>query len=160
MNAISRDIETLYRDRYAVFVRTLAGVTRDWESARDAVQDGFARALSGAHQFRAEGSLEAWVWRICLNQAKNSRRERPTVPFDETDEPLPLPPFESDFELADALRALSPKRRLVVFLRHFAGLSYEEIAAATGMRPGTVAATLNKAHATLAAALEPQEVLR
>jgi len=42
----------------------------------------------------------------------------------------------------------------VVFLRFFADLSYAEIAQATGMAEGTVAATLSRARTDLAALLQ------
>lgn len=51
--------------------------------------------------------------------------------------------------LAAAIRSLPPKRRLVLFLRYFAGFSYAEIAAALDISEGTVAATLAQAHAAL-----------
>jgi RNA polymerase sigma factor (sigma-70 family) len=60
--------------------------------------------------------------------------------------------------LADALRALPPKRRLVVFLRYFADLSYADIAGICGTSEGTVAATLAHAHESLHEALAEEEV--
>ena len=42
----------------------------------------------------------------------------------------------------------------MVFLRYYADLSYDQIAEALGVRPGTVAASLNAAHATLRRNLE------
>ena len=59
----------------------------------------------------------------------------------------------SDPVLSAALRALPPRRRLVVFLRYFADLSYPEIADVLGISEGTVAATLHKARAALRNAL-------
>jgi RNA polymerase sigma factor (sigma-70 family) len=58
------------------------------------------------------------------------------------------------------LRSLPPRRRLVVFLRHYADLSYAEIASACGIAEGTVAATLAQARADLAAALDRKELER
>ena len=48
-----------------------------------------------------------------------------------------------------ALGALSPQRRLVVFLHYYAGFSYAEIAEAVGISEGTVGATLTKARELL-----------
>ena len=42
----------------------LTTVCRDREAARDAVQEAFAVALGKRRQYRGEGSLEAWVWRL------------------------------------------------------------------------------------------------
>ena len=150
------DLEALYRRRHAVFVRTLAGVLGDIEAAADAVQEGFARALTRIDQFRGEGSLEGWVWQICLNQARKAKRVTSTLALEQADAVV-IPPLEFDPDLHDAVRMLPPKRRLVVFLRYFADLSYDEIAYVTGMRLGTVSATLNKAHEELATQLTLQE---
>ena len=106
-----------------------------------------ARALRSKDDFRG-GSLEAWVWRIALRAALDGRRRNGAlVRFPEP----ALPEPERDPELAQAIRALSPRRRLIVFLRYFADFSYEQIAAACDVSEGTVAATLAQAHETLAA---------
>jgi len=68
-----------------------------------------------------------------------------------------LPEPERDPRLDAALRALSPRRRLVVFLGYFAGLSYAEIAAAIEIAEGTVAATLAQARDELHAHLVREE---
>ena len=56
---------------------------------------------------------------------------------------------ERDPALAAAIRSLTPRRRVVVFLRYFADFSYAEIAEALGISEGTVAATLAQARAAL-----------
>jgi RNA polymerase sigma-70 factor (ECF subfamily) len=61
---------------------------------------------------------------------------------------------EADPELAEALKALPPRRRLIVFLRYFGDLSYGEIAELCGISEGTVAATLAQAHSSLKPTLE------
>jgi RNA polymerase sigma factor (sigma-70 family) len=63
---------------------------------------------------------------------------------------------ERDPALARAVRALPARRRLLVFLRYYADLSYAEIAAAAGVSEGTVAATLAQARESLLAALEKE----
>jgi RNA polymerase sigma factor (sigma-70 family) len=65
---------------------------------------------------------------------------------------------ERDPALAAAVRSLTPRRRLVVFLRYFAEFSYSEIAEALEISEGTVAATLAQAHAALQRELSPREV--
>jgi RNA polymerase sigma factor (sigma-70 family) len=63
---------------------------------------------------------------------------------------------ERDPALADALRALPPKRRLIVFLHYFADLSYKQIAHACGVQEGTVGATLAQARAALEEQLQEE----
>jgi RNA polymerase sigma-70 factor (ECF subfamily) len=148
-------IEELYRRRHSAFWNVIAAVTRDREAAQDVVQEAFARAFTKRRQLRDPDALEPWVWRIALRVARE-RAGRPTVALDEAFEPALLAP-ERDPDLAAALRALAPRRRLVVFLRYFAGLSYAEIAAATEIAEGTVAATLSQAHDELLAHLTREE---
>lgn len=129
----------------------LTTVCRDREAARDAVQEAFAVALGKRRQYRGEGSLEAWVWKIALRLAAGQRPGSSKAFTDKLEPVLPRP--ESDPELAEAIRSLSPRRRLFVFLRYFADLSYDEIAEACGVSRGTVAATLAHAHGELATRL-------
>ena len=58
---------------------------------------------------------------------------------------------------ADALRALPPRRRLIFFLRYFANMSYQEIAAVCEISEGTVAASLAQARATVVEALNESQ---
>jgi RNA polymerase sigma-70 factor (ECF subfamily) len=151
VDARAQAIEELYRSRYVSFRNALATITGSRDSARDAVQEAFARALADRKQWRGDGPLEAWVWRIALRLAvAQARRHEP--PLNGGLDPQVVDPAR-DPELAAALRALPPRRRLVVFLRYFGDLSYEQIAEVCGISPGTVAATLARAHAVLAQAL-------
>lgn len=160
MNPISdRDIEHLYAERGPTFRRTLAHIAGSVEAGDDALQDGFAKALVNRAQFRGDGSLEAWVWRICINEARDARGKPTSLPLEDAAH-LTAPAIERDPALAAAIRGLPSRRRLVVFLRYFADMSYDEIAGATGMRSGTVAATLNKARETLLDAISTTEVIR
>jgi RNA polymerase sigma-70 factor, ECF subfamily len=145
------ELERLYRERYAGFRAALATVTGSYDTARDATQEGFARALANLHQFKG-GSLAAWVWTIAYNAALEGRAGREVAGEVE----VQLVDQASDPELAAALRQLSPRRRLIVFLRYFADLSYAEIADVCDVSLGTVAATLAQAKETLAALLDTE----
>jgi RNA polymerase sigma factor (sigma-70 family) len=148
---LARELEALYRSSYARLCNTLVTVTGSRERAREAVQEAFAQALAGRSQFRREGPLEAWVWRIALRAGARLRGRAETLPFDSLDPAIFDP--ERDPELAAAVRMLPPRRRLIVFLRYFGGLSYAEIALVCGISEGTVGAALARAHATLRDAL-------
>ena len=153
MESHAARIERVYRERYVGFRNALATVTGDSDSARDAVQEGFARALRSARAFRGDGPIEAWVWKICLRSALELRGGGSgDAPLDDVDSRLVDP--GRDPELAEALRRLPARRRLIVFLRYFADLSYAEIAAACDVSEGTVAATLAQARASLAEQLQ------
>jgi RNA polymerase sigma-70 factor, ECF subfamily len=147
-----RELEQLYSERYVSFRNALATVTGSRESARDAVQETFARALARREQYRGDAPLAAWVWKIALRVALEKRRRPHSLQLDESVDPA-LPEPERDPELAAALRRLSPRRRLIVFLRYFGDFSYAEIAAACDVSEGTIAASLAQAHAELRAVL-------
>jgi RNA polymerase sigma-70 factor (ECF subfamily) len=148
-----RALEELYRARYHRFLRVAEAVAGDVERGRDAVQEGFARAIRHRNDFRGDGSLESWVWTCVLNAARAplGRRETLGKTLDEFPQPA-LGAVESGigFLLAD----LPERQRLVLFLRYYADLDYQAIADALGVQSGTVGATLNKAHATLRRRLE------
>jgi RNA polymerase sigma factor (sigma-70 family) len=145
-------IERLYREQAGAFTRMAAAIAGPAACA-DAVQDGFARAYARRATFRGDGSLSAWVWRIVLRAALDAQGVPQTAPLEDAIDPrLPFP--ERDPDLAAAVRALSPQRRLVVFLRYFADLPLAEIAQILGLAEGTVSATLAQARSQLRAALE------
>jgi len=149
-------IEALYRERYGRFRDVVTTITGDRESAHDVVQESFARALRKRRSFRGEGPLEAWVWRITLRTAREQAGRRPGVSLNGA-LPAELVEPQRDPALAEALRTLPPKRRLIVFLRYFADLSYEQIAELCGVSEGTVGATLAQARASLEQQLREEE---
>jgi RNA polymerase sigma-70 factor (ECF subfamily) len=155
------ELEALYRERYAGFRSALATVVGSYDEARDVVQDAFAAALTDIGSFRGEGTLEAWVMRIGLRLAIRRRNRRePGGRIDDAWAVAALVEPERDPELACAIRQLSERRRLVVFLHYYADLSYASIGELAGISEGTVAATLAQARTALRTAMEPKEVPR
>jgi RNA polymerase sigma-70 factor (ECF subfamily) len=153
----ARAIEELYRARYPRFLDTLATITGSRERAHDAVQETFARAFAARDRWRGDSSLETWVWKIGLRTALGLRGELGEAHLNGSFDPGLADPLR-DPMLTEALRALPPKRRLVVFLRYFADLSYADIARVCGISEGTVAATLAQARESLERMLAEAEV--
>jgi RNA polymerase sigma-70 factor (ECF subfamily) len=149
----ARELELLYRNRFGAFRNGLAPLCGGYEEAHDAVQEAFARALREQDRFRGEGSLEGWVWRIAFRVALDEHRNGDKIAYERVFDRAAVPDPERDTELAAALRRLPARRKLVVFLRHFADLPYAEIAELCEISEGTVAATLARAHEELAKAL-------
>jgi RNA polymerase sigma factor (sigma-70 family) len=151
--ATADDLARLYGERGRVFTAVAASVCG--ESAPDAVQDAFVRALSRIGTLRSRGALESWVWRIVLNEARRRSSAPRAVDAPELSE-SPDPPRTADprVERVRALVAGLPLRqREVVFLRYFADLDQASIASALGIRRGTVAATLHRVHDRIRAEL-------
>lgn len=150
-------LESLYRDRYDHFARVAAAVTGDGESGRDAVQHAFATAVRKRRSFRGAGPLEAWLWRIVVNEARRLARERRPTPVEPAPEPTTNGRVPDELGIRAWVGSLPPRQRAVLFLRYYADLDYRSIADALGVEVGTVSATLSAAHATLRKALEEVE---
>jgi RNA polymerase sigma factor (sigma-70 family) len=145
-------IEDVYRRQYRRFLRVALALTRGRGQADDAVQEAFARAIRMRAAYRGEGTLEGWLWQILVNVCRDAHR-RPAE-LASLDEPSMLNGQPEEWpELRAAVAALPERQRLVLFLRHYADLDYETIAAVLGVRRGTVAATLHTAHSALRRAM-------
>jgi DNA-directed RNA polymerase specialized sigma24 family protein len=68
------ELEVVYRGGLSRFVRTAAAITGDDAIGRDAVQEAFAQAVNQRLNFEGKGPLEAWVWRIVINEANRDQR--------------------------------------------------------------------------------------
>jgi RNA polymerase sigma-70 factor (ECF subfamily) len=122
--------ETFYeahRDEVFRYLRSRLG----GQSAEDAFQETFIRALRAYHRLEHADHLRAWVLTIAGRIAIDDvRRRRPT-------EELPeniwhedaRPAFE---ELAPLTDGLPPKERAAVVLRYGYDLEYDEIGGALG----------------------------
>lgn len=103
--------------------------------------------------------MEAWLWKAVVNSARNVRARSPLVAGDpQIDAAANDVADEQREAVRAAVAALPERQRLALFLRYYADLDYAAIAAALGVRRGTVSATLNHAHEALRAALG-EEVL-
>lgn len=155
-----RDIADLYERRYVAFRNALASVTGH-EAAADVVQEAFAEALRHRRRFRGEGAPEAWIWKIALRIALEERarlRREPVSPDSvPSDVAVDFPEPIGDPAVADALRALPQRRRLIVFLHYYGDFSYEQIAEICDVSPGTVAATLAQARDAVRAVLTAKD---
>jgi RNA polymerase sigma-70 factor (ECF subfamily) len=141
------EIERLYRDQFARFVRVARAIVGEEQTARDVVQEAFTRAVEKRGSFRRRGPIEAWLWRIVVNEARKRPTGRPLELPDVTASADGRPGVEAEVRMAVA--ALPDRQRLAVFLRYYADLDYAAIAIALGVERGTVSATLNAAHRNL-----------
>lgn len=140
-------LEALYRERLDEFVRVAAAISGDRERALDIVHEAFARAVRNRRRYRGDGSLDAWVWRIVVNAARDAaRRVRTTALVAEV-------AVSGEGRIALPLELLTERQREILFLHYYADLDYASIAAALEVSPGTVGATLSAARRTLRGAL-------
>src|SRR6266550_565158 len=148
------DLEELYRTQRPQFCRAAAAIAGDLALGEDAVQEAFAKAVRKRRSYRGRGSLEAWVWRIVVNAARDARRTRrpPLGLRDRKEAATPNGRGTSSFPL----ELLTERQREVLFLHYYADLDYATIGEALGISPGTVGATLSTARRVLRQALAPE----
>jgi RNA polymerase sigma factor (sigma-70 family) len=151
------EIEAVYRDQHIRFLRVATAIAGSAEAGQDAVQEALVRALASRKAFRRAGSVEAWLWKIVVNASRNVRRASGLTPHepgvsDTTDED------PDAAEIRARVASLPERQRHVLFLRYYADLDYAAIAAALGVRRGTVSATLSQAHAALRRTLDEKEL--
>jgi RNA polymerase sigma-70 factor, ECF subfamily len=127
----------------------------------DVVMEVFLKAWQAIPRFRRGATVSTWLYRIahncCMDARRRQQRRRESVLSEmvEEDEPLPDIPDErqrapdqvlADAELAakvrGAVQGLPAEYRSTLLLRYADGLSYAEIAAATGVSIGTVMSRL------------------
>lgn len=157
-----------YQRRLAAFLSQLVG---DMELARELSQEAFVRAWSALERFDPKYRFSTWLFRIAHNLGIDQLRRRrlQTTPLYRTDSEgdeveVVVPDLDKDplghlenralaSELRQIIDGLRPEYRELVLLRHFAGLSYQEIADFTEMPLGTVKNKLFRAHSVLRRAL-------
>jgi RNA polymerase sigma factor (sigma-70 family) len=151
----------LFRERHAELVRLAALVVGDRPTAEDVVQDVFARLCAKDLLPASAGSL-AYVRAAVLNGCRSVLRRRALArrfggARDALGRDTLQDSAESEVILAEdrrqvlaALAALPTRRREVLVLRYWLGLSEAEIASVLGISPGTVKSNAARALAALA----------
>jgi RNA polymerase sigma factor (sigma-70 family) len=151
------EIELTYKRRYPAFLRVAVAITGDEQLGADAVQDAFVGVVQSRRGIRRRGALEAFAWRAVVNAARDRRAVRAEV--DEPPDLVAPSETERDERVRRVIAELPERQRLVLFLRYFADLDYAAIGSVMGVRPGTVAATLNAARIAVKESLEREEAV-
>jgi DNA-directed RNA polymerase specialized sigma24 family protein len=147
--ATPRQLEALYRAQFEYFARVASAICGDLDRGRDAVQTAFTTAVRERRSFRGTGTVEAWVWRIVVNEARRIAREPHTEPLETAVQPTANGSGGDPLGLRAWVAALPERQREALFLRYYADLDYRAIADVLGIEVGTVSATLSAAHRTL-----------
>ena len=144
---------------FTVAVRMLGNA----DAANDAAQNAFVKAYQKLETFDPKRRFFSWIYRILVNECLNARRghaaHEPLTP-DVASVSGPDVAFEAAERrgrVQTAILALPIDYREVIVLRHYAGLSYEEIAEALHVPAKTVKSRLHTAKERLAAMLRGLE---
>jgi RNA polymerase sigma-70 factor (ECF subfamily) len=160
-----------FRRVYALAFR----LTGNHEDAEDLAQECFVRAYHALAWFRGDAGFATWLARIAVHLARDRRRRagrRPAMlAFESAGEAARGLPDgsgprrgspegtasrrELSVALAEAVRRLPGPLSEALVLRLFEGLDYDEVAAITGVRPGTVRTQVMKARKLLLRWLGP-----
>jgi RNA polymerase sigma-70 factor (ECF subfamily) len=177
--AQAKDLDAfcLLAERYARRIHLLAShYCQNTPDAEDLSQEVWLKAYQAVQTFRFDSSFYTWLRRITINTFLNHRRSNffrrrgqvTTVQLLQIDSEAPevfaelssVSPeniynkllFES---VVNALAELTPSQRLAFLLRHYEGMSYDEIANAMNCSTGTVKKGVWRAIAKLRARLSP-----
>lgn len=131
-------------------------ITRDHALSEDIAQEAFLRAYRTASDYRADGPVRAWLYRIAHNLAINAvtrSREIPSetaidVPTDRTPEWHLLRATAID-DVRKAITALPEALRTALIEREYHDRSYEEIAHKFGVPLNTVRTRIHRARKAL-----------
>jgi RNA polymerase sigma-70 factor (ECF subfamily) len=149
-SSASSTARTLFEDHGAAVYRFAAVLLRHHQDAEDVVQEAFLKLLHHLRADRDTANLRGWLFTVAAHAARDRQRRRrrwlPWTPLhDPPVEPVPLPDEDGRLQAArEALRRLSDRDRLLLALRA-EGLSYRDIAAASGVRVTSVGKLLARA---------------
>jgi RNA polymerase sigma-70 factor (ECF subfamily) len=161
--------ETLVRRYQGRVVSHVTRMVGSREDALDLAQEIFLKVFQALDRFNPAYKFSTWLFRIAGNAAiDHLRKRRPkTVPLEPPDPEGGTPPYPAEQRstwldpygelrntergqaIQRAIQELPPDFRELIALRHFAGLSYEEIALVKKMPLGTVKNKLFRARVVL-----------
>lgn len=143
----------------------------DPELAEEITQSTFCTVAAKLANYVEEGRFEGWIFRIAMNRLRDEmrRRRRQAVAVDhealtglagtgQSSDSAAAgggPAGDEILALRRAMQELSESDREIVHLRHFAGLSFKEIATVLDQPLGTVLARQHRALKKLAGILGP-----
>lgn len=135
-------------------------ILRDPESAKDAVQDAFARAWRDLPGLRDPERFEGWLHRLlahaCYDELRRHRRRPIEVEITALDHPS-IEDSQSASADRDALerglRVLDPDLRTIIVLFYYLDMPLPDVAAAIGIPVGTAKSRLHRARSQMRVAL-------
>lgn len=146
----------LVERHHAELVRIAFAVTGDLDAARDAAQLAWIKAWQRLPTVREADRLRAWLIAIAANEARQAvrahrrRRVREITPTGMDEQAGQYTVTSADgLDLHAALARLRPDDRALLAMRYLAGLTADEIGAATGLTGSGVRSRLARLVARL-----------
>ena len=125
---------------YARCLRFALHMLSSRADAEEAVQDTFVRVYRALPSYREQDSFEPWLFRILGNRCRTAgareRRHAELVEYGDVPERAAAARHDTEIawreEIERALRTLPDDQREAFLMRHVEGMSYDDMAAATG----------------------------
>jgi len=146
------EFTSFYTASFPRLVGQLYAMTGDRAEAQDAVQEAFVRAWVHRGRIEKDRGAEAWVrvtaWRIAASRWRRGQEGiRLMLLAARPDRAAGPGPDRVAF--VEALRRVPAEQRRALVLYHLVDLTVEQIAAETGVRPGTVKSRLARGRAAM-----------
>lgn len=125
-----RVVEQLLLEQYDRYYRLALSYVHKEEDAADIVQNGAYKAILNSSRLKNPEYASTWVYRIMLNEIFSFYREKRVASLEEMEterETLSVEDTYENFDLKQALDALSKEDKAVVELRYFEDMKLEEI---------------------------------
>jgi RNA polymerase sigma-70 factor, ECF subfamily len=159
-----RFVRAIYDEHGALLLTYVESITHDRQAGEDIVQETILRAWRRAGALVRDGRpLRPWLMTVAHNLAVDRQRRASTVREQGSSDTLDgiagadtVDRALDAWQLADALRRLSPDHRDAVVELYFRGRSVHEAATALGVPPGTVKSRTYYALRALKLILEEQ----
>jgi RNA polymerase sigma-70 factor, ECF subfamily len=127
----------LLRPDYRTALRLAYGLLQDVDEAEDAVQEAAFTAWKRIGNLREGSSLRPWFLGIVANQCRTVKRDRwwSVTRIETPESEAPFADLPASIDLRRALRRLGHDERLVLVLRYYLDMPFEEIATTLGISP-------------------------
>lgn len=135
---------TLLHARYGGLVHSILLARAPHADVEDMVQDVFLKSWRQLSALRDAEAFGPWLSRIARNRAVDFFRRRRNPEALPDDVAREAPPSAEANEALDAIRALPEAYRETLLLRLVEGWTGPEIAARTGLTPGSVRVNLHR----------------
>ncbi|MBO4583952.1 MAG: sigma-70 family RNA polymerase sigma factor [Clostridia bacterium] len=148
------ELEKLYRANYRTVWNICLTFLRNASDVEDAVQDTFIRLAQSKKRFHDDDGAKAWLIAVAKNVCRDELRKkrRSDLPLEE--ERCGAAAMSEPDETLEAVRSLSEKYRIPIYLFYYEGLSTAQIARLTGRREPTVRSDLSRGRNELRRILE------